>query len=189
MNTQRLIPLLLILAMAVVSCGPKGPPKPGGLTIGDDAYPYHLRDSAGNKMSLDDVKPGWSLLMIFYRGHWCEACRNQLLDLKTVVDQFTQMHVAIACISVEDRETSADFSNTWKFPFPLLSDTSLEVIDAYGFRHVKGNEDKDISKPGVIIVNPKKKVVFKQMGHSPIDLPSNQDLLDWFRQHPFAVQQ
>jgi peroxiredoxin len=188
MNAKRLIPILLILAMAAVSCGPKGTTKPGGLDVGDDAYPFHLTDTTGQKRSLGDVKSGWSLLMIFYRGHWCEACRNQLLDLKIDYARFSQLRVAIACISSEDRETSAEFSNTWKFPFPILSDTSLEVIDAYGFRHVKGNEDKDISKPGVIIVSPQKKVVYKRMGHSPIDLPNNQELLDWIQQHLFVDQ-
>lgn len=188
MNFKRTFLPMLALLLTVSACGPSGPTKPGGLSVGDDAYPFHLSDSAGHPMSLQDVKPGWSLLLIFYRGHWCEACRNQLLDLKADVDKFTQLKTAIACISVEDKETSADFSATWKFPFPLLSDERLEVIDAYGFRHPKGHENQDISKPGVIIVSPQKKVVFKYLGHSPVDLPQNQDLLEWLQQHPFPAQ-
>ena len=179
---------LFILSLGLVSCGSSGPSKPGGLAVGDDAYSFSLPDSTGHKMSLNDVKPGWTLLLVFYRGHWCEACRNQLLDLKADIEKFNQAHTAIACISVEDPETSAEFTEAWKFPFPLLSDTGLEVIDAYGFRHSKGHENKDISKPGIIIVSPQKKVVFKYLGHSPVDLPENADLLEWIQQHPFPAK-
>jgi peroxiredoxin len=188
MNLKRRLFLMLVLSLGLVSCGSSDPSKPGGLTVGDDAYSFNLPDSTGRKMSLKDVKPGWSLLLIFYRGHWCEACRNQLLNLKADVEKFNQLHTAIACISVEDTETSAEFTGTWKFPFPLLSDTGLEVIDVYGFRHPKGHEDKDISKPGIIIVSPQKKVVFKYLGHSPVDLPDNADLLEWIQQHPSPAQ-
>jgi peroxiredoxin len=188
MNLKRCVLLLLVLSLGLVSCGPSGPSKPGGLDVGDDAYSFSLSDSSGHKMTLKDVKPGWTLLLIFYRGHWCEACRNQLLDLKADIEKFNQLHTAIACISVEDTATSAEFTGDWKFPFPLLADTSLEVIDAYGFRHPKGHENKDISKPGIIIVSPQKKVIFKRLGHSPVDLPPDQDLLEWIQQHPSRAQ-
>ena len=188
MNFKKLVPMMLALLLTATACGPSGPTKPGGLAVGDDAYPFSLTDTTGHKMSLNDLKPGWSLLLIFYRGHWCEACRNQLLDLKNDYNDFINLKTAVACVSVEDKETSAEFSATWKFPFPLLSDEHLEMIDAYGFRHPKGHEDKDISKPGVVIVSPQKKVVFKYLGHSPVDLPSNRDLVEWIQQHPSPAQ-
>jgi peroxiredoxin Q/BCP len=188
MNIKRALLLLLALTLGLVSCGSSDPSKPGGLAVGDDAYAFSLPDTTGHKMTLKDVKPGWTLLLIFYRGHWCEACRNQLLDLKTDIEKYNQLHTAVACISVEDVATSAEFSATWKFPFPLLSDTSLEVIDAYGFRHPKGHEDKDISKPGIVIVSPQKKIIFKRLGHSPVDLPPDSDILEWIQQHPFPAQ-
>jgi peroxiredoxin len=185
MKKAILLPALLALLLGAASCTPKGPSKPGGLGVGDDAYPFTLIDGTGAKRSLKDVKPGWPLLLIFYRGHWCDACRNQLLDLKAGYDVFTRLKVAIACVSSEDPETTAEFAKTWKFPFPLLADPGFEAIDAYGLRHPKGNEGKDISKPGVIIISPQKKVVYKRVGASPVDLPANEELFEWFQQHPF----
>lgn len=188
MKHPRLLLLFLALCVGLASCGHPGTDKPGGLAVGDDAYPFSLPDSTGRVMKLKDVQKGWFLLMVFYRGHWCEACRNQLLDLKADLDKFNAAHTAIACVSVEDPKTSAEFTEAWRFPFPLLSDTSLEVIDAYGFRHPKGHENQDISKPGIVIVSPDRKVVYKYLGHSPVDLPPNADLLEWIQQHPAKPQ-
>jgi peroxiredoxin Q/BCP len=153
------------------------------LDVGDEAYNFSLTDSAGRTMRLGDVKSGWYLMLVFYRGHWCTACLNQLLDLKRDYDQFTAQKTALACISVDSPETSTEFNNSWRFPFPLLSDPSLEVIDAYGARHPEGHEGKDISKPLIVIVAPNKRIVFKYLGHSPVDRPSNSDLLEWLKKH------
>jgi peroxiredoxin len=188
MKLKRALLLLLALSLGLASCTSPGADKPGGLAVGDDAYNFSLPDSTGKKMSLKDVQPGWYLLMIFYRGHWCEACRNQLLDLKADIERFNKLKTAIACISVQDTQTSAEFTAAWKFPFPLLSDTNFEAIDAYGFRHVKGHEEKDISKPGIVIVSPDKKVAYKYLGHSPVDLPTNSDLLGWLTDHSYKLK-
>jgi peroxiredoxin len=188
MKTRALLLPILALCLGLVACGPPGSEKLGGLAVGDKAYAFNLSDATGRKMSLKDLKPGWSLLLVYYRGYWCEACRNQLLDLKEDQAKFSDLKTAIACVSVEDVATLAEFNATWRFPFPLLSDPSLRAMDAYGFRHEKGHEGKDISKPGIVIVGPDKKVIYKYLGRSPVDLPSNQQLLDFLRDRLAATK-
>src|SRR5579872_5523480 len=132
-----LVPGLLALGLVFSlhsGCGQSPSPadyKPGGLALGDKAYDFSLMDERGRMMKLSDVQPGWYLVLILYRGQWCSACLNQLLDLKNDFPKFTQLHASMAAVSVDPLEDSANFMNQWRFPFPLLADPKLQVIDAY----------------------------------------------------------
>lgn len=171
--------LLIALALAG-GCGSKDEPvpqKPGGLQPGDPAYNFSLSDSNGQIIKLSDMKPGWCLVMILYRGHWCSACQGQLTSLKEDYDKFLKLHASIVAVSVDPVEDSADFNGQWRFPFPLLSDPRFKVIDAYGARHPNGHEGKDISRPTVILIDPNKVVRFKYIGKDPTDRPTNNEIL------------
>jgi len=151
--------------------------KPGGLQVGDKAANFALVDASGHVMRLSDLQEGWYLVLIFYRGHWCGACQNQLLNLKDDFPKFAPFHAALAAVSVDSVEESADFNHTWHFPFPLLSDSQLRLIDAYGIRHVNGHDGKDISRPTVVIIDSQKTVRYKYVGVEPLDRPSDDEIL------------
>jgi peroxiredoxin len=174
--------LLLILGIAgwLGGCGKNVPPpsaKPGGLQVGDKAEDFSLMDSTGRVMKSADVQEGWYIVLILYRGHWCSACLNQLLNLKEDFPKFAAIHATLAAISVDPIEDSAHFNEQWRFPYPLLSDTQFKVIDAFGARHPNGHEEKDISRPGVIILDPQRVVRYKYIGKSPVDRPEDNEIL------------
>ena len=156
--------------------------KPGGLQLGDKAYDFSLLDSTGHTVKLADLQPGWYLVVILYRGHWCSACQGQLLGLKDDYPKFTALHSTIVAISVDSIEDSADFNQQWRFPFPLLSDPQLKVIDAYGARHPQGHDGKDISRPSTIIIDSNKIVRFKYVGKDPTDRPTDNEILNVIQQ-------
>ena len=172
---------LLFFALSLFSgCGEAPDPavqKPGGLAVGDKAADFALMDSQGHVMKLSDVQAGWNLVLILYRGHWCSACQNQLINLKDDYPKFTALHTALAAVSVDPMEDSAHFTEEWRFPFPLLSDPKFQVIDAYGAHHPQGHEGKDISRPAVIVIDPQKIIRYKHVGTSPIDRPSDDEIL------------
>jgi len=151
--------------------------KPGGLAIGDKAAEFKLLDQNGKLIKSSDVQPGWYTVMIFYRGRWCMACQNQLLNLKQDINRFASAKITLAAVSTDPVEEAAIMNQEWRIPFPLLSDQRLHLIDAYGLRLVDGHDGKDISKPAVIIVDPQKTVRYKYVGKSPIDRPSNDEIL------------
>ena len=173
------------LALAVIAslssgCGKPTdvpPPKPGGLAVGDKAFDFSVMDNNGRVLNLSGVQEGWYLVLILFRGHWCSACQNQLINLKEDFPKFAPLHAALACVSVDTVEESAHFAEEWRFPFPLLSDTKFQIIDAYGARHPQGHEGKDISRPAVIIIDPQKIVRYKYVGNSPVDRPTDDEIL------------
>ncbi len=161
-------------------CGSQEPPlplKPGGLQVGDKAYDFSLMSSTGQLVRMSDLKPGWYLVLILYRGQWCSACQGQLAGLKDDYSRFTALHATVVAVSVDSLEDSAQFNGQWRFPFPLLSDTELRVIDAYGARHPKGHGDHDIARPTTIIIDPNHIVRYKYIGHDPTDRPTDNEIL------------
>lgn len=176
---------LLISSSLFSGCGnpaDSAPAKPGGLQPGDKAYDFSLLDSTGHPVKLSDLQPGWCLVIILYRGHWCGACQAQLTGLKEDYPKFLALHSTIAAISVDSVEDSADFNQQWRFPFPLLSDPQLKVIDAYGARHPNGHEGKDIAHPSTIIIDSNKLVRYKYVGKDPSDRPTDNEILFYVQQ-------
>lgn len=180
LRSSRTIFAFLALGILAAGCVAQPDPaslKPGGLAVGDKAADFALADNNGKTMKLADVQKGWSLVLILFRGHWCSACQNQLINLKEDFPKFTALHAAVAAVSVDTVEESAHFAQEWRFPFPLLSDPKFQVIDAYGARHPEGHEGKDISKPAVILIDADRVVRYKHVGTSPVDRPSDDEIL------------
>ncbi len=172
--------ILWTMALGLSSCGNEPQPaplKPGGLQVGDSAADFSLMDASGHIRKLSDVQKDWYLVLVFYRGHWCGACQNQLLNLKDDFAKFAPLHATLAAVSVDSVEESADFNHNWNLPFPLLSDSHLSLIDSYGIRHPKGHEEKDISRPCVVIIDPQKTIRYKFVGVLPTDRPSDNEIL------------
>jgi peroxiredoxin len=169
---------VFVSAWALAGCGnSSGSNKPGGLSVGDKAADFALVDQDGKVMKLSDVQPGWYLMLIFYRGHWCGACQTQLLNLKQDFSKFAPLHTTMAAISVDPVADSSNFNGIWRFPFPLLSDGQLKLIDAYDLRHVQGHGGKDISRPALIIIDPQKTIRYKYVGKDPTDRPDDDEIL------------
>lgn len=165
-------------ALDFQGCTPAPPPiRPGGLQVGDKAYDFSLMDSTGHPVKMADMQPGWYLVLILYRGSWCGACQAQLAELKQDYSKFTALHATLAAVSTDPIEDSADFNQQWRFPFPLLSDPNLQVIDAYGARHPQGHEGKDIAHPSTIIIDPNKVVRYRYVGKTPVDRPTDDEIL------------
>jgi peroxiredoxin len=151
--------------------------KPGGLEAGDKAYDCSLMSSTGQRVNLSQTSPGWYLVLVLYRGYWCNACQEQLAELKADFLKFSALHATLAAISVDSLEDSADLNRQWNFPFPLLSDPELKVIDAYGVRHVGGHGIHDIARPTVLIIDPRRIVRFKYVGKNAADRPTDNEIL------------
>ncbi len=175
--------LILVLAVGLFSCkdikGTRG--KPGGLGVGDRAYEFKLMDANGNWVRMSDVQEGWYLVLVLFRGSWCEACLTQLTRFKQDIDRFSELKAGIACASVEPVSDLAEFQRQWRFPFPILADPQLRLTDAYGARHPKGHGADDISRPCVVIIDPDRIVRYKYIGANPHDHPHNAEILSLIR--------
>ena len=101
---------------------------------------WTLKDAKGEPTSLADFK-GRPVLVIFYLGQGCFHCMEQLNNFAPVTEDYAKAGIPIIAISSDTVEGLAEtFQNAAggeegqsrnPFPFPLLSDASLETFKAY----------------------------------------------------------
>lgn len=48
----------------------------------------------------EDVADGWAVVL-FYRGHWCPYCRQQLTDFQAHLEAFQERDVAVVALSAD----------------------------------------------------------------------------------------
>jgi peroxiredoxin/tetratricopeptide (TPR) repeat protein len=94
---------------------------------------WRLVDSFGQEYVLSQYR-GRPLVLIFYLGSQCLHCAEQLQKFAPMTDAYREAGITLLAVSTDDREGLRKSLVNYKggdFPFPLVSDASLEVFKAY----------------------------------------------------------
>jgi peroxiredoxin Q/BCP len=161
---------------------PATPQQQRGLQAGDKLLDFSLMDANGQIYKFSNLPASWYLVIAFYRGSYCDTCRTILMNLKEDYPQFARLNTALVAISSDSIVESNNFNTQWQFPFPLLSDPSFKIIDAFGVRHPNGHGIYDVARPSIFIIDPLKVIRYKKIGKNPDDLPNGNEIL-------FMIQQ
>ncbi|MCG8417854.1 MAG: redoxin domain-containing protein [Proteobacteria bacterium] len=86
---------------------------------------------------------------------------------------FESRNVRIIGISADSIEETREFAATYSLPFPLISDPDNQLSRIY-----VGIDSDGYALPGVVVVAPVRKVVFRQVGGAPGDRVYAGDLLE-----------
>jgi peroxiredoxin len=106
------------------------------MTAGHARVPdFELPDQNGQVIRLSDRFERSPVLLAFFRGHWCPYCRRYLCKLQANRDRFEERSVRLLAISPEPPGTSNRLARELNLSFPILSDSTGTVIDAYGTRN------------------------------------------------------
>lgn len=101
-----------------------------------EAPDFVLEDDCGDTYRLSDRK-GKNTLLIFYLGKGCAHCMEQLNEFAPAMKKYEEAGIDIIAVSSDSPEGLAEtFALTEEdgnspFPFPLLSDSELEIFKAY----------------------------------------------------------
>jgi peroxiredoxin len=117
---------------------------------------------------------GSKVVVVFYRGHWCGACRQHLDALRTAVLTMEDAGAAVLAISAEPLERARASAEADGLPFTILSDEELVAIDRYGVRHEGEPEagGKAIARPSLFVLDRGGIVRFAHVGEDPLDRPT-----------------
>ncbi|HLY10078.1 MAG TPA: peroxiredoxin family protein [Planctomycetota bacterium] len=132
-------------------------PKIGGtpsVAVGDLAPNFMLKDQDGKDVRLSDLTDQGRVVLIFFRGRYCLACRAALRGLLPKLEDFRNSRVAVVAVGPMSSEEAKAFD----LPFPVLSDPDLEATKKYGLVHEKGLMNRDVPRPTTLLIDKERKI-------------------------------
>jgi len=124
------------------------------VAVGDRAPDFMLKDQDGKDVRLSDLTDQGRVVLIFFRGKYCLACRAALRGLLPKLEDFRNSRVAVVAVGPM---TPAE-AKAFDLPFPVLSDPDLEATKKYGLVHEKGLMNKDVPRPTTLLIDKERKI-------------------------------
>lgn len=121
---------------------------------------FSLPDSEGKIYSLSDYKGKW-LVIYFYPKDDTPGCTKEACSFRDTAKDFATLGVSIVGISKDSVSSHRKFSTKYKLSFPLLSDTSTDVIKefgAWGKKKFMGREFEGTFR-NTYLINPQQEIV------------------------------
>jgi thioredoxin-dependent peroxiredoxin len=101
------------------------------LKAGDQAPPFALTDSQGQRVSLGDFA-GRHVILYFYPADDTPGCTKEACGFRDAWDDLRALGVEVLGVSGDDAESHRRFAAKYRLLFTLLSDPGQEVMRAYG---------------------------------------------------------
>lgn len=136
---------------------------------------FELHNSNGEDITLYDYQGNSNVLLVFFRGAWCNHCKKQLQDINNHFSEFEKLKIKILAISCDTKFNSSLLKSFLGLKFSVASDTEFKIIDALNLRtEYKG---KEVAKPAVFIVSPNHEIAYQYVGRDYDDRLSAQEIL------------
>ena len=101
------------------------------LKIGDKAPAINSIDQNGEQITLEQFK-GKKIVLYFYPKDMTPGCTMQSCNLRDNYQTFLNNGYVVLGCSADSPEKHQKFIAKYDLPFPLISDESKEVVNAYG---------------------------------------------------------
>jgi peroxiredoxin Q/BCP len=101
------------------------------LKEGDKAPVFKLESDAGDQVSLSDFK-GKTVVLYFYPKDMTSGCTQESCDFRDSHAVFKKNSAVILGVSKDSIESHKKFKDKYSLPFPLLSDPTGKMLEAYG---------------------------------------------------------
>lgn len=101
------------------------------LKEGDKAPLFSGKDQDGKVISLRDYK-GKKLVLYFYSEAGSPTCTIESCNLRDNYGLLKEKGLAVIGVSPDDERTQKKFELKYRLPFPLLADTSHDILQKYG---------------------------------------------------------
>ena len=91
---------------------------------------FELMDQDENPHKLSDYR-GKKVVLYFYPKDDTPGCTKEACNFRDSFGEFRQKGMVILGVSADSQKSHAKFQEKHSLPYPLLSDTSAEMIKAY----------------------------------------------------------
>lgn len=101
--------------------------------VGKPAPEFTREDVDGKIWSLKEALKKGPVIVVFYLGYHCDHCVSQLFDLNEDIQLFEELGAQVVALSPDSSElTRKRYARYGAFRFPVLSDHSNSIAEAYG---------------------------------------------------------
>lgn len=101
------------------------------LAVNDFAPLFKTKDYLGKDFDLNSQKGRWLILYFFPKAD-TPGCTKQAISFREINDKLKKLSVNVFGISSDNVEDLKKFHEKFQLNFPLLSDSNLSIIHAYG---------------------------------------------------------
>jgi peroxiredoxin Q/BCP len=101
------------------------------LKEGEKAPAFSGKDQNGKKISLSDYK-GRMLVVYFYSEAESPTCTIESCNLRDNYGLLKKNGFEVIGVSPDDEKKQKKFEVKYKLPFPLIADTSHDIVKKYG---------------------------------------------------------
>jgi len=101
------------------------------LKAGDKVPAFTGIDQNGKKISLAQYK-GKKLILYFYSEAGSPTCTIESCNLRDNYDLLKKNGFDVVGVSPDNESTQKKFEIKYKLPFPLIADTSHEILEKFG---------------------------------------------------------
>ena len=125
-----------------------------------NATDFRLSDQNGVIHTLVQYKGKW-VILYFYPKDDTPGCTKEACNFRDSTEEFKKHGVAILGVSKDSVASHKKFAQKYHLTFPILSDESLETINAYnawGKKKFMGKVFKGIKRT-TYLINPKGEIV------------------------------
>jgi peroxiredoxin Q/BCP len=98
-----------------------------GLTVGDKAPTFTLKDQNGNSVSLTDFAGRKNVVVYFYPKDDTPGCTKESCTFRDQYTAFTDIGAEVLGISSDSEQSHRAFAEKYRLPFPLLADVAGAV--------------------------------------------------------------
>ena len=125
----------------------------GGLKVGGRAPAFSLPNEKGQVVKLSDLK-GKKIVLFFYPKDNTPGCTKEACSFRDGLQAIRKKGAVVLGVSADSVASHQKFSKKFDFNFPLLSDESKTMIQAYGIwkeKSMYGRKYMGIERTTVLI--------------------------------------
>lgn len=126
-----------------------------GLTVGEFAPHFTLKDQHGNDFNSKDFIGKKSLVLFFYPKDYTPGCTKEACEFRDSYQDFTDQGAEVIGISADSESSHHKFATSYSLPFILLADTHNKVrklfkVEKALFKLLPGRETYVLDKSGKV---------------------------------------
>jgi len=136
----------------------------------------NLFDNNNEPFKLLEYQGTRNLLVIFFRGAWCNHCKRQLQDFQKHLDLFNGINIKLLALSNDSRLNSSLLKEFLKLDFPVLSDVDSAIINRFELGEIY--KDKFVAKPALLLLSPEGRLLHTRIGANYDDLATAEETIE-----------